>query len=93
MTLFGRIATTLFFVGLALLSGHAKDHYNEELFGGFDGRLAVTPIGQAAIKGDTVLGFEVIRDVPIVALPHRVIAISNADARTWTSLDRVNALR
>jgi hypothetical protein len=90
MTLFGRVVAATFLVSSALLSGYANDHCNEQLFGGFDGRLTVEPIGQAPIKGDTVLGFEVIREVPIVALPHRIIALSKADTLAWTSLDKVS---
>jgi hypothetical protein len=62
------------------------------LFDGFDSRLTITPIGEFSIKSDAVVGFEVVHDRPVVALPHRVLALTKSGTLGWTSLDKVNAI-
>lgn len=89
---FVRSVTLSAILVFALVSGHASDHCNERLFGNFDGRLIVAPLGELSIKGDTVLGFEIIREKPVVALQHRILAVTQSGTLGWTSLDKITGI-
>jgi hypothetical protein len=65
---------------------------NEAPYGGFDSRLSVVPLGQVPIEGNQVVGFEVIRDKPVVAFPHRLLAVTPKGVVSWTSMDEVTRI-
>lgn len=67
----------------------ATERCNEAPYGGFDGRLSVVPIGEVPIQGNHVVGFEVVRDKPVVAFPHELLAVTPKGIVSWTSLDEV----
>jgi hypothetical protein len=62
---------------------------SEAPYGGFDGRLLVVPLAEVPIQGNQVVGFEVIREKPVVALPHRLLAVTPKGVVSWTLLDKV----
>jgi hypothetical protein len=72
-----------------VLCGLETERCNEAPYGGFDGRLSVVPIGKVPIQGDHVVGFEVVGDKPVVAFPHRLLAVTPKGLVSWTSLDEV----
>src|SRR5216684_802205 len=83
------VAIGLVSVLYPVLRGLGAERCNEAPYGGFDSRLSVVAIGLVPIEGNPVIGFEVIRDKPVVAFPHRLLALTPKGVVSWTSLDEV----
>jgi hypothetical protein len=86
-----RISATLclLVVLVSVLRGMGTERCDEIPYGGFDGRLSVVPVGEIPVPGNHVIGFEIVHDKPVVAFPHRLLAITPKGIVSWTSLDRV----
>lgn len=84
-----RITAVFVFVSVITLNAQNAGWCEGHPYGGFDGRLTVTILGRVPMENSAFVGFEVIHNQPVVAFPHRVLAMTPKSILSWASVDNV----
>jgi len=94
----GKVASTLFMSMLTAalasvaVANSAPQHCQHQIYAAPDGRLTPHVIGRVPKSAEQIVGFEIIRGKPLVALPHQLIVFADKSVTELAVPETVSGL-